>query len=88
MARRSLIDFLPEAAPGWLREAKRQRPRARLGAVLGEQLPTRLADTLAERIGIAAELGNAPTSKLEAAERRSPTGPSRPAAPRASPRPR
>jgi predicted Rossmann fold flavoprotein len=64
-----LIDFLPEAAPGWLRQAKRQRPRVRLSALLGEQLPTRLADTLAERIGIAVELGNTPDRKLEEAER-------------------
>ena len=64
------IDFLPEARPGWLREAKRQRPRARLPAVLGEQLPGRLAETLAERIGITAELGNAPDKLLEAAEKR------------------
>ncbi|GAA4001886.1 NAD(P)/FAD-dependent oxidoreductase [Sphingomonas humi] len=64
------IDFLPQAASGWLRETKRQRPRARLPAVLGEQLPGRLADTLAERLGIASELGNAPDKALEAAERR------------------
>ena len=64
------IDFLPQAAAGWLREAKRQRPRARLPAVLGEHLPARLADTLADRLGIAAELGNAADKALEAAERR------------------
>jgi predicted Rossmann fold flavoprotein len=65
-----LIDFLPEATPGWLREAKRQRPRARLPAILGERLPARLADALAERTGVVAELGNAPDKVLEAAERR------------------
>lgn len=62
-----LIDFLPDAAPGWLREAKRQRPRARLATVLGETLPTRLADTLAERIGLSTELGNASDKSLLAA---------------------
>ncbi len=64
------IDFLPQATPGWLRDAKRQRPRAKLPTILGEQLPARLADALAERIGLAAELGNSPDKALEAAERR------------------
>ena len=64
------IDFLPQAAPGWLREAKRQRPRARLPAVLGEHLPARLAETLADRLGIASELGNAPDRVLGAVEQR------------------
>jgi predicted Rossmann fold flavoprotein len=64
------IDFLPQAAPGWLREAKRQRPRARLSAVLAEHLPARLADTLTERLALTAELGNASDKTLEAAERR------------------
>lgn len=65
-----LIDFVPEAAPGWLRDAKRQRPRAKLPAVLAEQVPARLADALAERIGIASELGNAPDKALAVAEER------------------
>nr|WP_314443104.1 NAD(P)/FAD-dependent oxidoreductase [uncultured Sphingomonas sp.] len=64
------IDFLAAAAPGWLREAKRQRPRARLVSVLGEHLPARLAEALAERIGIAVELGNASDKALQEAERR------------------
>jgi predicted Rossmann fold flavoprotein len=64
------IDFLPDARSGWLREAKRQRPRSKLASVLSERLPARLADALAERIGLAAELGNAPDKALEAAERR------------------
>jgi predicted Rossmann fold flavoprotein len=63
------IDFLPSQGSGWLRQAKRERPRARLGSVLGEQLPSRLADALAERIGLASELGNTPDRKLEEAER-------------------
>ncbi|GAA4035266.1 NAD(P)/FAD-dependent oxidoreductase [Sphingomonas rosea] len=64
------IDFLPQAPAGWLREAKRQRPKAKLASVLGEQLPSRLADTLAERIALAAELGNAPDKALDSAEQR------------------
>ncbi|WP_300975365.1 NAD(P)/FAD-dependent oxidoreductase [Sphingomonas sp. LHG3406-1] len=64
------IDFLPQEGSGWLREAKRQRPRVRLPSLLGERLPARLADTLAERLGVPAELGNAPDRLLEEAERR------------------
>ncbi|GAA4022032.1 NAD(P)/FAD-dependent oxidoreductase [Sphingomonas swuensis] len=64
------IDFLPEAGSGWLREAKRQRPKARLATLLGEHLPGRLADTLAEKIGVAGDLANAPDKVLAAAEER------------------
>ena len=64
------IDFLPDAPPGWLREAKRQRPRARLPSILGETLPARLADALAERIALPAELGNTSDKSLDVAERR------------------
>jgi predicted Rossmann fold flavoprotein len=65
-----IVDFLPRATTGWLREAKRKRPRASLPAVLGEHLPARLADTLAERLAIAVELGNAPDKVLAEAEKR------------------
>lgn len=64
------IDFLPGSGEGWLREAKRQRPRARLATVLGEHLPGRLADTLAERLGLSTELGNASDKALTAVEQR------------------
>jgi predicted Rossmann fold flavoprotein len=64
------IDFLPEAGPGWLRQGKRERPRARAATLLGERLPARLADTLAERLDLAGDLGNLPDRKLEEAERR------------------
>jgi predicted Rossmann fold flavoprotein len=64
------IDFLPGRPAGWLREAKRQRPRARLATLLGEQLPGRLADTLAERIGLTTELANSSDKALNEAERR------------------
>ncbi|PZQ60522.1 MAG: aminoacetone oxidase family FAD-binding enzyme [Sphingomonas taxi] len=61
------IDFRPGAAPGWLVQAKRARPRATLAAAL--DLPARLADTLAERLGIG-ELGAATDRLLGEAERR------------------
>jgi len=60
------IDFLPDAAPGWLLEAKRARPRATLASVLA--LPDRLAQTLAERLALAGELGALTDRKLAEAE--------------------
>ena len=63
------IDFLPDSAPGWLREAKRSTPRAGLKTVLARRLPERLAEALAERLALPAELANLPDRKLEEAER-------------------
>ncbi|HEY8592126.1 MAG TPA: NAD(P)/FAD-dependent oxidoreductase [Sphingomicrobium sp.] len=64
------VDFLPDVESGWLMGAKRARPRSELGAVLRTMLPTRLADTLVERLGLAGDLGNLPDKRLEEAERR------------------
>ena len=64
------IDLLPDRPSGWLRDAKRARPRAGLRSVLGGLLPDRLAEALAERLGLAGELANLPDKVLEAAERR------------------
>jgi predicted Rossmann fold flavoprotein len=64
------IDLLPDAAPGWLREMKRARPRSGVRAALGATLPDRLAEALAERLGLAGELANLSDRVLEAAERR------------------
>jgi predicted Rossmann fold flavoprotein len=61
------IDLVPGAAPGWLRAAKRTRPRATLGTVL--PLPGRLGEALAELVGVG-ELGLATDRLLEEAERR------------------
>jgi predicted flavoprotein YhiN len=60
------LTVLPDAARV-LREAKRRLPRAHLKAALAERLPRRLADALAQRIGIETELGNTPDSRLDAA---------------------
>jgi predicted Rossmann fold flavoprotein len=60
------LSVLPDAARV-LREAKRRLPRAHLKAALAERLPRRLADALAQRIGIETELGNTPDSRLDAA---------------------
>jgi len=62
------IDFLPDAAQGWLLEAKRSRPRATLASVLA--LPDRLAQILTERLGHAGELGGQTDRQLAAAEAR------------------
>ena len=62
------IDYLPDQPQGWLLEAKRSQPRSALRRVL--PLPERLATTLAERLGVAGELGNQPDKLLRAAEER------------------
>ncbi|MBQ1497147.1 MAG: NAD(P)/FAD-dependent oxidoreductase [Sphingomonas sp.] len=64
------IDFLPDAEPGWLLAAKRARPRVMLRKLLGEALPARLADALAEKLALPAELANTPDRKLEDVARR------------------
>ena len=65
-----MVDFLPDAAPGWLTEAKRERPRLSLRRVLGERLPERLSDALLERIGLAGEIGGLGDKALCQAEER------------------
>ncbi|WP_341207780.1 NAD(P)/FAD-dependent oxidoreductase [uncultured Sphingomonas sp.] len=61
------IDFRPDAAAGWLTSAKRARPRATLAQAL--DLPSRLADVLADRLGVG-ELGATTDRALTEAERR------------------
>ncbi|MEI9928648.1 MAG: NAD(P)/FAD-dependent oxidoreductase [Sphingomonas sp.] len=64
------IDFLPDAIPGWLAAAKRARPRTTLRKLLGEALPDRLAETLAERTALPGELQTLTDAALAQAERR------------------
>ncbi|HEX8126931.1 MAG TPA: NAD(P)/FAD-dependent oxidoreductase [Allosphingosinicella sp.] len=64
------IDFLPDAAAGWLRETKRSAPRSAMKTILGRRLPERLAEALAERLALAGNLADLPDRKLEEAERR------------------
>ncbi len=64
------VNFLPDAAPAWLRLVKRQRPRIQLRNALGAHLPDRLAETLAARMALTNELGNASDKSLEAIEQR------------------
>ena len=62
------VDFLPDRAPGWLKDAKRTRPRATLQKLLGAALPERLAEVLASRLGLESELANITDARLLAAE--------------------
>ncbi len=64
------IDFAPDHEADWLVAAKRANPRATLRSTLREALPERLATTLAERVGLAGELGNLPDKALRAAAAR------------------
>lgn len=64
------LDFMPHLEAGWLIDAKRTKPRSTLSAVLRSLIAARLADTLAERIGLTGELANLPDRKLQEAERR------------------
>ena len=64
------IDFLPDVPQGWLTEAKRSRPRATVRAALGAHLPDRLAETLADRLGLPGELAAQTDRKLTDAEAR------------------
>jgi predicted Rossmann fold flavoprotein len=64
------IDFAPGRPIGWLRDAKRARPRSAMRSVLGSALPDRLADALADQLALPGELGNLSDRALEAAERR------------------
>ncbi|WP_438944409.1 NAD(P)/FAD-dependent oxidoreductase [Pontixanthobacter luteolus] len=64
------INFLPQHGEGWLLNAKNEQPRSTLKSRLKEDLPDRLATTLAERIGIETELGNTPDKALRQAEAR------------------
>ena len=64
------IDFLPDSNPGWLRQAKRNDPRATLRRTLAKHLPARLAETLADQLALPAEFANTPDRALDAAEAR------------------
>jgi predicted Rossmann fold flavoprotein len=64
------ITFLPQAEADWLLELKRDRPRAHIKSALREHLPDRLADALAEKLGIETELGNVSDKALRAASER------------------
>jgi predicted Rossmann fold flavoprotein len=54
-----ILDFLPDTdAAALLIEGKRTRPRGTLRALLADHVPQRLADRLADHLGLTAELAN------------------------------
>ncbi|MCD2314823.1 NAD(P)/FAD-dependent oxidoreductase [Sphingomonas sp. IC-11] len=64
------VDLLPGHEEGWLRAAKRSTPRAGVAKLLAATMPQRLADALAQQLGVAGELANLPDAKLAGAEQR------------------
>ena len=64
------VDFLPDRAGGWLRQAKHDEPRVTFRRIVGRVLPERLAEMLVEQLGAGGDLGNIPDKMLEAAERK------------------
>lgn len=61
------VDFLPDTAPNWLADMKRQRPKAGLKSVLTAKLPERLATALADTLGLSGELAAQKDASLAAA---------------------
>lgn len=64
------VDFLPDLKPDWLTQLKREQPRVSLNKAVNEHLPTRLSETLLDRIALSGDLGNLADRKLEEASRR------------------
>lgn len=64
------VDFLPDLKPDWLTQLKREQPRVSLSKAVNEHLPTRLSETLLDRIALSGDLGSLADRKLEEASRR------------------
>jgi predicted Rossmann fold flavoprotein len=62
------IDFMPDRHSGWIIDAKRTQPSATIRSLLAHAMPGRLAETLAERIGLTRELANVSDAQLRTAE--------------------
>ena len=62
------VDFFPDRARGWLREAKRAVPNRQVGHLLGEALPERLAKRLEERLRLWGPLQGHGDAALQTAE--------------------
>ena len=63
------IDFLPDFAPGWLKDAKRQQSRVTLKSLLAPALPSRLGEALLDRLSHApVELGQLSDRTLDTVE--------------------
>ena len=64
------VDFLPDLAASWIRQAKRDEPRTSLRRLLSRHLPDRLAEKLADLLSSGSELANIPDRSLQDAEER------------------
>ncbi|MEL6744988.1 MAG: aminoacetone oxidase family FAD-binding enzyme, partial [Pseudomonadota bacterium] len=62
------VNFFPDWASGWLVQEKRSRPKTTLNTVLGEGLPSRLAEALCERLGARGPLGEMADRIVQSAE--------------------
>ena len=58
------VDFLPGLQHGWLRQAKRDRPKAQLKSILTTHLPERLGIALGDRINCSGNLADMPDRRL------------------------
>jgi predicted Rossmann fold flavoprotein len=64
------IDFLPDAAKGWLKDRKRSDPRSHLRTAVAAGIPDRLALALVDELGVSGDLGNIPDRTLDQVEAR------------------
>jgi predicted Rossmann fold flavoprotein len=62
------VDFLPTRTGDWLLANKRNKPKMSFQALLSSALPDRLAETLAEKLGLAGNVGDIADKTLTAAE--------------------
>lgn len=65
-----VVNFLPNLKGNWLLDRKAETPQVTLRGVLREALPDRLADILADKLGIDRELGNTTDKALRTAQDR------------------
>ena len=62
------INFVPDLPQDWLLDAKAAKPRISIAQALGKHLSIRLANTLADRLGLQGELTNLKNSTLQTAQ--------------------
>ncbi len=62
------LNFLPDAASGWLRDLKREKPRSTLRQAVAAYLPERLTDVLVDRIALHGLLADQKDTALATAE--------------------
>lgn len=63
------VNFMPDLEHGWLRAAKRKQPGMHLKTALSAHLPSRLAETLAERLAFSGDLQAQRNDAIDGAER-------------------